>query len=68
MTSPGRNVVQRGDLAGVGLGGDLADLGDQERVGGSGDHLTRPERADGRVEDVVAVPEIVEDVRHDRRV
>jgi len=64
----GPDVVQRADLAGVGLGGDPVDLGDQERVGETCDHLTAPERPDGRVKGMVTVPEVVEDVRYDRGV
>src|SRR5580658_5406518 len=62
------DVIQRGDLAGVRLGGDLVHLGDQERVGLPGDHLAGPERADGGVKHVVAVPEVIQDVRDHRGV
>src|SRR5262249_13329200 len=65
---PRRDVVQRGDLAGIRVGGDLVHLGDEEWIGPAGDHRGVAERADGGVKDVVAVAEVVKDVRHDRRV
>jgi hypothetical protein len=63
---PRRDLVHGGDLAGVGIGGDLVHLGDEEGIGPAGDHRGVAERADGGVEDVLAVAEVVQDVRHDR--
>ena len=63
MTSPA-DVVERGDLAGIRLGGDWSTSVTRNGLARR-DHLAGPRgRMAGR--DMFAVPEVVEDVRHDR--